>query len=82
MHPPLGTDLARNPGMCPAWESNLRHFGLQANTQSTEPRQPGLEQFHFDDTDIMEEQLSPTPLLKKKKRKKIGVTPWILPVSS
>ena len=35
-------DLARNPGMCPDWESNQRPFGLKASTQSTEPHQPGL----------------------------------------
>ena len=35
-------DLVHNPGMCPDWESNLRLFGLQAGTQSTEPHQPGL----------------------------------------
>ena len=34
-------DLAGNPGMCPAWESNLRPFGSQAGAQSTEPHQPG-----------------------------------------
>ena len=35
--PLLGTgDLAGNPGICPDWESNLRPFGLQASTQSTE----------------------------------------------
>ena len=34
-------DLACNPGMCPDWESNKRPFGLQADTQSTEPHQPG-----------------------------------------
>ena len=39
--PPTG-DLARNPGMCPDWESNWRPFGLQASAQSTEPHQPGL----------------------------------------
>ena len=39
--PPTG-DLARNPGMCPDWESNLQPFHLQAGTQSTEPHQPGL----------------------------------------
>ena len=39
--PPTG-DLACNPGMCPDWESNWRPFGSQANTQSTEPQQPGL----------------------------------------
>ena len=33
-------DLARNPGMCPDWESNGRPFGSQAGTQSTEPHQP------------------------------------------
>ena len=39
--PPTG-DLARNPGMCPDWESNLQPFGSQAGAQSTEPHQPGL----------------------------------------
>ena len=38
--PPTG-DLARNPGMCPDWESSWRPFGSQAITQSTEPHQPG-----------------------------------------
>ena len=38
--PPTG-DLARNPGLCPEWESNQRPFGLQASTQSTEQHQPG-----------------------------------------
>ena len=41
-HAPPAGDLARNPGMCPHWESNWRPFGSQANTQSTEPHQPGL----------------------------------------
>ena len=35
-------ELACNPDMCPDWESNQRHFGLQASTQSTEPHQLGL----------------------------------------
>ena len=35
MHP--AGDLACNPGMCPGWELNLRPFGSQASTQSTEP---------------------------------------------
>ena len=38
--PPTG-DLAWNPGMCPDWELNLWPFGSQADTQSTEPHQPG-----------------------------------------
>ena len=38
--PPTG-DQARNPGMCPDWETNQPPFGLQASTQSTEPHQPG-----------------------------------------
>ena len=38
-------DLARNPGMCPAWESNLRPFGSWAGVQSTEPYQ--LEPYYF-----------------------------------
>ena len=35
--PPTG-DLAHNPG----WDLNQQSFGSQANTQSTEPQQPGL----------------------------------------
>ena len=35
-------DLARNPSMCPDWELNSQPFGLLADTQSTEPHQPGL----------------------------------------
>ena len=38
--PPTG-DLAHNRGMCPDWESNQWPFGSQADTQSTEPHQPG-----------------------------------------
>ena len=41
-HTPHPTgDLARNPGMCPDWESKQRPFALQAGAQSTEPHQPG-----------------------------------------
>ena len=36
-------DLARNPGMCPDWESNWQLFGSQAGTQSIQPHQPGAE---------------------------------------
>ena len=39
---PLSGDLARNPGMCPDWESNQRPFGSQVGAQSTEPHQLGL----------------------------------------
>ena len=46
-------DLARNPGMCPDWESNWRPFGLQAGAQSFEPHQPGL--------DLICDQGSPLP---------------------
>ena len=42
--PPNG-DLARNPGMCPDWESNWQPFDSQAGTQSTEPHQPGQNFF-------------------------------------
>ena len=41
---PPTQDLARNPGMCPDWESNQLPFGSQATAQSTEPFQPGLRQ--------------------------------------
>ena len=40
-HVPPNEDLAHNPGMCPDWESDRQHFGLQASAQSTEPCQPG-----------------------------------------
>ena len=48
-HVPPAGDLARNPGMCPDWESNWRPFGSQAGTQSTEPHQPvqNLRNFYF-----------------------------------
>ena len=39
--PPIG-NLARNPDMCPDWESSWQPFGSQASTQSTKPCQPGL----------------------------------------
>ena len=43
VHPQRGwEDLARNPGMCPDWESNRWPFGSQASAQSTELHQPGL----------------------------------------
>ena len=35
-------DPARNPGMCPGWESNWWRFGSQAGTQSTQTHQLGL----------------------------------------
>ena len=44
--PPTG-DLAHNPGMCPDWELNQWPFGLQANTQSTQPYQSGLKEIYF-----------------------------------
>ena len=40
-------DLAHNPGMCPAWESNRQPFGSQAGSQSTELHQPGLDSIFF-----------------------------------
>ena len=39
--------LAHNPGMCPDWVWSGRSFCLQANTQSTEPHQPGQIQRLF-----------------------------------
>ena len=45
--PHWGPDRARNPGMCPDWESNRRPFGSPAGAQSTEPHQPGLS-FSFE----------------------------------
>ena len=37
--PLLGTDLTRNPGMCPDWELNQRPFDSQASAQSSLPHQ-------------------------------------------
>ena len=39
--PYWGPDLARNPGMCPKWESNWLPFGSQARGQATELHQLG-----------------------------------------
>ena len=39
--PPTG-DLARNPDMCPDWESNQQPFGLWDDTQPTEPQESSL----------------------------------------
>ena len=40
-HSPQTGELARNPGMCPDWESNQQPCSSQAGAQSTEPHQPG-----------------------------------------
>ena len=40
-------DLARNPRMCPDWESNGRPFGSQDGAQSPEPHQPGKQKIFF-----------------------------------
>ena len=40
-------DLACNPGMCPDWESNQWHFGLQNDAQPTEPHQSTHCSCHF-----------------------------------
>ena len=42
-HMPPTRELAHSPGMCPDWESNQWPFGSQADTQSTEPHQPGMK---------------------------------------
>ena len=43
-------DLARNPGLCPDWESNLRPLALWNNARPTEPHRSGgisvLKMFH------------------------------------
>ena len=43
--PPLGTW----PAVCPDWGLNRQPFSLQAGTQSTEPHQPGLITYIFND---------------------------------
>ena len=45
--PPATRDLAYNPGMCPVGELNQQLLASQADTQSTEPHQPGLTPFLF-----------------------------------
>ena len=44
-HVPRTGDLAHNPGMCPAWEANQQCFGSQAQAQSTELHQSGMQMF-------------------------------------
>ena len=39
--PPTG-NLARNPGMCPDWESNQQSFDSQAGTQPLSHTSQGL----------------------------------------
>ena len=46
VRPSIG-DLARNPGMCPGWESNQRPFISQAGIQSTESHQPGYNTYFY-----------------------------------
>ena len=43
----LPGDLAGNPDMCPDWELNQRPFRSQADTQSTEPHQPGHKNLFY-----------------------------------
>ena len=44
---PQSEDLARNPGMFPDWERNRRPFGLQDDTQPTEPHQSGYRIYYL-----------------------------------
>ena len=46
-HTPPTRDLAHNQGMGFDWGLNSRPFSLQAGTQSTEPYQPGLNNFFY-----------------------------------
>ena len=39
--------LARNPGLCPQWESSPQPFHSQASALSSEPHRPGLNFFFF-----------------------------------
>ena len=45
----LAGDQTYNPGMCPDWELNWRPFGLQDDTQPTEPHQSGPYYGCFED---------------------------------
>ena len=45
-HVPLTGYMARNPGMCPDWESKPQPFGSQAQAQSSEIHQPRLILFY------------------------------------
>ena len=47
--PPTG-DLAHNLGMCPSWELNQWPFDSQADAQSTEPHQPGHNNYQLSNT--------------------------------
>ena len=40
---PTPGNLVCNSRMCPDWKSNQQPFGLQADSQSTEPHQPGQD---------------------------------------
>ena len=40
---PPTRDVAHNWGICPDWESDQQHFGLQDEAQLTEPHQSGQD---------------------------------------
>ena len=47
----------QQPRMCPDWELNQRPLGSQADTQSTEPHQPGHGPFSICDSYLSVHQL-------------------------
>ena len=55
-------DLFCNPGMWSVRESNQQPFGLQADTQSTEPYQPGPNPTNLGIVEIVLSSLIPQPL--------------------
>ena len=72
-------DPARNPGMCPDWESNWRHFGLQTGTQSTEPHQPELFGFCMVCIHLFSQETVGEPIVYRRRRKSLFslLTPYL-----
>ena len=72
-------DPARNPGLCPDWESNQRPFSSQVSTQSTEPHQPGRKNTYLKTlftSDLSNRcTLSNTRKIEKKEQEAVFINP-------
>ena len=62
-HMPPPGNLAQNPGICAIWGLNQGPFDSQADTQSTEPYQPGHKMHAYLDRAMPLLKISPTKII-------------------